>query len=130
MRIWHNVSDKMLAALIPFMNVVNEHLSLQNYSRTVQHVVFLFLVQQSDFHRERFYYNKKRQEIYIEKNLPYEQVEQATEEEVLQLMAQLYLRLIDDYPKLRLPDFDHQKFKRNVQRLFEAQGWLVAEAAS
>jgi hypothetical protein len=87
-------------------------------------------VQQSDFHKERFYYSKKRHEIYIEKNLPYEQVEQATEGEVLQLMAQLYVRLIDDYPNLRLPDFDHRKFKKDVQNLFETQGWLVVEGTS
>ena len=44
----------------------------------------------------------------------------------LHLLAELFLRAIDEAPQQEAKDFDWLRFKRDVSRLFEAEGWLQA----
>lgn len=68
-----------------------------------------------------------KKELYIQTRLPYELVEQYERPQVLQLMAATYLRTIQRFDELKIKDFNHQQFAKDVEELFEAQGWLVPE---
>lgn len=130
--LWHEIGEKVaFVNSVTMEDVLNEHLQLLDYGKGLKGIAFIFIVQQSysKFHREEMTYDRKRKELYIQMKLPYELVEQYERPQVLQLMATTYLHTIKDLPKLNIPDFDYQRFAKDVEQLFEGQGWLVKEPA-
>lgn len=131
--VWHEVMEKVGFDNVNVMeDVLNEHLQLSNYGCGLVAIAFVFIAQQPDntIHEEEMKYRRKKKELYIQMKLPYELVERYDKPQVLQLMAATYLHTIKDLPKLNIPDFDYQRFAKDVERLFEAQGWLVKESAN
>ncbi|MCB9051568.1 MAG: hypothetical protein H6556_19215 [Lewinellaceae bacterium] len=56
--------------------------------------------------------------------LDFEAVSHSDEPAFLHLLAELFLRAIDEAPRQEAQNFDWPRFKRDVSRLFEAEGWL------
>jgi hypothetical protein len=62
--------------------------------------------------------------------LPYAVVQQSSPEEVLHLTAAKYLETMQEWlGKKKIPNFDAQRFVKDVQELFERQDWLQSVAA-
>lgn len=131
--LWHEIGEKVaFVNSVTMEDVLNEHLRLSDYGTGLEGgFAFIFIVQQptSTIHEEEMTYRRKKKELYIQMKLPYELVEQYERPQVLQLMAATYLRTIKDLPRLKIPDFDCQRFAKDVERLFEGRGWLVKETA-
>ena len=129
--VWHEVQDKTAFENINMVeDVLNDHLQLSNYGPgLIGGIAFVFIAQQPDntIHKEEMTYRRKKKELYIQMKLPYESVAQYERPQVLELMAGTYLRTIQQFGKLKIPDFDYQRFAKDVEQLFEAQGWLVRE---
>lgn len=131
--VWHEVKDKIAFENINVMeDILNEHLQMSDYGSGIVAIAFIFIAQQptNTIHEESMTYRRKKKELSIQMKLPYELVERYEQPQVLQLMAATYLDTIKDLPKLKIPDFDYQRFAKDVERLFEAQGWLVKEPAN
>ena len=130
--VWHEVKDKIAFENINLMeDVLNEHLQLPDYGSGLVAIAFIFIAVQpsNTIHEEEMTYRRKKKELSIQMKLPYELVEQYDRPQVLQLMAATYLHTIKDLSKLKIPDFDYQRFAKDVERLFEGRGWLVKETA-
>lgn len=131
--VWHEIGEKIAFHNSVIMeDALNEHLQLSNYGSGLVAIAFIFIAVQptNTIHEEEMTYRRKKKELYIQMKLPYELVERYERPQVLQLMAATYLDTIKDLPKLKIPDFDYQRFAKDVERLFEAQGWLVKEPAN
>lgn len=106
---------------------LNQHLKLSTYGEGLTGIAFVFIVTPpiDVIHHDEIIYRAKKKELYIEMRLPYEKVAAASEAEVLQMMAQKYLQTFQDKSLWKkLKGFDCEGFSRDVQRLFEEQGWL------
>ena len=56
--------------------------------------------------------------------LDYQAVSRADEPAFQQLLAQFFLRAIDEAPQQKVKEFDWPRFRRDVADLFEEKGWL------
>ncbi|MDZ4705803.1 MAG: hypothetical protein SH848_17885 [Saprospiraceae bacterium] len=132
--VWHEVELKVgYVNTVMMEDILNEHLQLSHYGNGLQGgFAFIFIAARPDqtIQEEKIIYSRKKKELYIQTRLPYELVEQYERPQVLQLMAATYLRTIQRFDQLKIKDFNHQQFAKDVQALFEAQGWLVSEKAS
>lgn len=112
-------------------NVLNEHLVLSNYGTGVLGIAFIYIstAPEDEIHQECFSYSRKNKELFIQMRLSYEAVKNGSLPEALQLMATSYLQTMQHkLPIKKIPNFDPARFVEDVQRLFEAEGWLrVAE---
>lgn len=130
--IWHEVGEKVAFENTNLMKeALNQNLRLSDYGSGLNAIAVIFIAVQPDntIHEEEMKYNRRKKEAYIQTKLPFELVEQYERPQVLRLMAATYLRTIKDLPKLKIPDFDYQRFSKDVERLFEGRGWLVKESA-
>ncbi|MFN7117320.1 MAG: hypothetical protein ACK4TA_11010 [Saprospiraceae bacterium] len=122
---WHEVDDKI--SLLDFKVELNKHIKISDYGDNVKEIIFIFVAMRPPvrFHPERVEYNKKKHDIFMRLHLPYDLVEQYNQEQVLQLMASFYLHAMETHlPKLHIPDFDYQRFVKDVRALFEEKEWL------
>ncbi len=128
---WHEVGDKIdFDNLNTLEEVVNVHLRLAEYGNNITSIYFIFVALQSPalLHPEGVTYSKKNHGIFMQIHLPFHLVEQYNKAQVMQLMASFYLNAMRTHlPKLRIPDFDYQRFIQDVEALFEEKGWLVGE---
>ena len=107
--------------------LLNQHLKLSTYGEGLTGIAFVYIVTPpiDAIHGEEIIYKAKKKELYIEMRLPYDKVAAASEAEVLQMMAQKYLQTFQDKSLWKkLKGVDCEGFSRDVQRLFEEQGWL------
>lgn len=132
------LEDDQVGDKLAFNNVVilekvlSEYLKLSNYGDVVG-IAFIFMVTTpgDSIHEEEFTYRPKKKEIYIQMRLPYQEVENASETEVLHLMAAKYLQTLQKHlPKKKIAHFDSARFTQDVQHLFEQQGWLASVEAA
>lgn len=120
------VGKKVEADLL-IQELLNQHLKLSAYGEGLSGIAFVYIVTPpiDVIHHDEISYRAKKKELYIEMRLPYEKVAAVSEAEVLQMMAQKYLQTFHDKSLWKkLKGFDCEGFSRDVQRLFEEQGWL------
>ncbi|HMQ50103.1 MAG TPA: hypothetical protein PKA00_21960 [Saprospiraceae bacterium] len=130
--LWHEIGEK-----VAFVNTnkledaLEDNLSLSDYGTGITAIAFIYIVVQPTniIHEEEMRYRRKKKEVYIQKKMPIELVEQYERPQVLQLMAATYLSTVRDLRQLKIPDFDHARFEHAVESLFRQEGWLVAEGA-
>lgn len=111
-------------------DALNNHLSLSNYGSGLKGIAFIYIATPpaDEIHEECFTYSRKKKELFIQMRLPYNAVEQASVPETLHLMVIHYLEVMrEKLPLKKITDFDHLHFVQDVQRLFEAQGWLEVQ---
>lgn len=129
---WHEVSDQIAIHNINLIeDALQEHLKLENYGN-ITGIAFIYIITQpeDDMHEDGFAYRTKRKEIYTQMRLPYTEVQTSTPQEVLHMMAAKYLDTMQEWlPKKKVANFDWQRFVKDIQDLFEKQGWLQAVEA-
>jgi hypothetical protein len=110
--------------------ILNAHLQLSDYG-DIAGVAFIYVIEQEDdFYQDGFSYRPKLKEIHVQIRLSYHEVQKATQQEVLHLMAAKYLEtMLQWLPKKKIVHFDWKRFVQDVQDLFERQGWLEAVGA-
>ncbi|MDX2067220.1 MAG: hypothetical protein SFV55_02280 [Haliscomenobacter sp.] len=125
---WQEISDKINDQNINFIRrALNENLKLNNYGLGVKEIGYIFVVAlpTSSIHGETLRYYKAKQEVFIQKKLPYDLVEAYNGPQVLSLMAATYLQSLEQLAKRKIPDFDGARLVADVKGVFEQQGWLV-----
>jgi len=108
-------------------NALNEHLVLSNYGTGVLGIAFIYIATapEDEIHQECFSYSRKNKELFIQMRLSYEAIKNGSIPDTLQLMAASYLQTMQHkLPIKKIPNFDQARFVEDVQRLFEAEGWL------
>ncbi len=125
---WHEIDSKVAIPNLTLMeNALNESIDLSNYGTGVQEIAYVFVALRptNTLHGETLRYYKAKQEVFIQKKLPYELVEAYDDTQVLSLMAATYLQSVEQLAKRNIPDFDGARLVADVKCLFEQQGWLV-----
>lgn len=110
--------------------LLNANVQLAAYGTGVSGiaVVFLGTAPEDVIHEEEISFEPTTGECYLQLRLPYAALEQATEQEVLSLMARRHLQGLRDLALVaQASDFDWARLVRNVQDLFVGAGCLPEE---
>lgn len=131
-RLWHEIYPKMDIA--PFIFALHDGIDLTKYGEGLKKLYFTFLVMPPDDQVLAPYqhYFAKKQEADISVRIPYEAVVNAAAPELVRLMEEAYLQGVErlkSYTAL-VRDFDVEWLKRDVEKIFEKEGWYEMEAAA
>lgn len=124
----HEITPKLAVENVNKMSdLFHEKISLSVYGTTIKELIFIFIaVEPTDkIHEEETTYLKEEKKLLLYRKLPYDKVKSYSTEEVLRLMAETYLKSITALDDLDLPDFDHHRLAKDVERLFVNLGWIV-----
>jgi hypothetical protein len=123
------IGDKIDAQNVVLLEqLLNADLQLSVYGTGVLGiaVVFIGTVPQDAIHQEEITFDGAKKELYAQLRLPYADLEQATEAEVLVLMARKYLQTLRDLAAVeQVADFDWEHLLQDVQNLFVAKGLAI-----
>lgn len=112
-------------------DALNKHLSLNNYGNSLDKVFMIFVSvgMSSSFHPHEIEYSRVKKELFFQYRLKDKMfVENPSQN--LQILALSYLDALKEaQEKKRIKDFDFDKFRADVAKVFEAQDWLIKEAA-
>ncbi len=115
------IGDKIDAHNVPWLEqLLNAQLQLSKYGTglTGIAVVFIGTGPQDLIHQEETTFDTDKKELYIQLRLPYAVLEQATEQELLGLMARQYLQALRGEGALeQVVDFDGEGLVRDVERV-------------
>ncbi|AEE50266.1 hypothetical protein [Haliscomenobacter hydrossis] len=124
---WHEISGKIDPDNINLVEeTLLENLNLRDYG-DLMGIAFIYIVKPTgnEIHQEEFTYSRKKKELYIQIRLPYYEVQSASTNEVLHMMANKYLQTMQErLPKKKIPGFNWISFVEDVRNLFERKGWL------
>ena len=103
-------------------NLLNSNLSIKDYSDTVTGIFMIYQSLNTDFAKafpveEKTIFRRKTKEIEIYTVIDYKTVVEASDTEMLKILAQTYLRGIKQFIKRK--DFDIDCFYKDVEKLFE-----------
>jgi hypothetical protein len=115
---WKDIGDKAFLVK-PLEQQLNDALVLKDYGAGLHALSFIVIavLPSNRIHQEgiKFYPRKKALEIRLK--LDYAAAAAADETAFQQLVAQLFLRGIDEAPQSRIRDFDWARFRRDVERV-------------
>ncbi len=105
--------------------LLNQNLTITNYTGNLHEIVFVYIVASSEVslpekNFKRYRWKNKCLEVGL--NLNYKRLLQAKEPEVLQILAEGYLRGIEEL--MQRKDFDNKRFYKDVEKLFIENGLL------
>lgn len=128
-RLWHEIYPKM--DIVPFIFALHEGIDLTKYGEGLKRLYFTFLVMPPEDQVLAPYqhYFAKKQEADISVRIPYEAVVNAATPELVKLMEEAYLQGIEQlksYAAL-VQRFDVEGLKRDVEKIFEKEGWYEME---
>jgi len=127
------ISGRIVQKLYPkvnpaiFLHVLQDKISLSDYGDGVYKYYFTFVVMEiqpnfSNWVGIDYYRNTRSVDIGIE--IPPEKALQASQAETIHLMEEAFLKGIDQIATLQLAaPFDYLAFKRDVQAIFDQEGW-------
>jgi hypothetical protein len=122
------IADKVSPININIIgDLLNENLQFSHYGAGLVGISFFYIVLPPDNqnHREYSRYTGKDRLLHLQFRLSYDLVEQLTREQVLPIMAQKYLQALKEvFPKKKIENFDYASLLKDMERLFEQQGWL------
>ena len=121
---WHEVSDKLDTQ--PIAEALNTSLHLSNYGSGVKRVYFTFVAVKpsNKLHENEVRFDKKSKTLELSLNLSYEHLDSADSATVLKMQAMLFLVSIDLWERFGIGDFDRERFRVDVEKLFEEKGWM------
>lgn len=124
---WKDLRAKALAVK-KIQRLLNDNISLDAYGEGIRAFSFtpIALRPANTIHEESIQYFSDKRELNVALKLDFEAVSVSDEATFLHLLAELFLRAIDEAPRQEAKNFDWLRFKRDVSRLFEAEGWLQA----
>lgn len=122
---WKEVGDKA-DWITKIESFLQENIHLEDYGTDISVIRFVSVavLPSNKLHEEYIKYFKKYKELVVNLKLDYNAVARADESTFLQLVAQLFLRAIDEAPQHKIKGFDWPRFRKDVAALFEAEGWL------
>ena len=122
---WEDFRDKALSVK-KIRHLLNDNLPLGQYGSGIKSFSFMPIAARPTniIHEEVIKYSSDKKEMYVALKLDYEAVSSSNELTFLQLLANLFLRAIDEAPQQIVQDFDWPRFRRDVTELFEEEGWL------
>lgn len=110
-------------------NILNVNVDLSDYTKKTNELVFVFIAlnpglsyTQENFIKER----RKTGILELGINLNHSQLLQSTDSEAVELLAEAYLKGIDQFLQNR-KDFDGKRFYTDVKRLFIQHGLVKDE---
>lgn len=125
------IGDKIdVHNIVLLEQLLNAQLQLSAYGTGIAGlaVVFIGTGPADVIHEEECTYTAATQEWYLQLRLPYAALEQATEVEVLQLMARRYLQGLRQVASAaQVVDFEGGRLVKDVEDLFAAEGYLQEE---
>ena len=123
---WHEVSKKV--DVEPIVNTLNDNIKLAKYGDGLQSISFTYIAVKptNTLHDNDARFNESDRSLELALQLSYPHVVGAGKQDVLQMMAALFLVSIDLYEKFKIKDFDLDRFREDVESLFRMQGWLQA----
>jgi len=120
------IGDKIAAHNVVLLEQsLNAQLQLPAYGEGLAGiaVVFIGTTPEDVIHEEEMSYDAHTKEVYVQVRLPYAALEQASEAEVLGLMARQYLQVLRGLGALeQVVDFDWEGLVKDVQDVFVAEG--------
>ena len=129
-RLWHEIHPKV--NLTPFIFGLHEGIDLAKYGDGLNKFYFTFLILLPD--NELFppgtYFDEEKQEAEIAVAIDYDDAFNASEEELIKMMEEAYLKGIELIDTLPLKsEFDTQSFKEDVEAIFSQDKWyeLITE---
>ncbi|GJM33521.1 MAG: hypothetical protein DHS20C18_25220 [Saprospiraceae bacterium] len=123
--LWDGIGDNISISIGLLENLLTENLSMENYGKGVEliSVNFIAVPPENKNHPEQLKYHPRGRELYAQLKLPFQQIRYASPQQIIKLMAQTYLKAIDQYADLTIPDFNLRQFKTDVIQLFDRAGW-------
>ena len=122
----NSIGDKIDVHNAPYLEqVLNAQVQLSRYGTGLRGIAVVFIgTGPADvIHEEESRYDADKKEWYVQLRLPYAALEQATEAEVLSLMARQYLQALRGWGALeQVVDFDGEQLLKDVQDVFVAEG--------
>lgn len=121
---WHEVSEKI--ATTPIEAALNASIDISSYGSGIKRINFTFLAVKpsNTLHPNEASFNRKTRTVELALGLSYEHVLKASKHKVLEMMASLFLVSLDLYSKWNIEDFNQQAFRKDIEDLFSAKGWL------
>ncbi|MEM9889087.1 MAG: hypothetical protein AAF849_24620 [Bacteroidota bacterium] len=128
----------LMQALNDIQDLLNLHININEYGKGVDFIGFIFVLEPAarDFHPNYLHYSKTHKELTLQYRLPYEQLQTASSEEVFSTLIEYFLKALDTYHQADaaalneasddIEDFDFTAWKVDVERWFEAEGWMAA----
>jgi hypothetical protein len=125
---WKDLEEKSYW-VNPMEKLINNRIQLSNYGQGLKHIRFVLIAVPPDnkMHEEGIRYSARKKQLLLYKKLDYQAVLEADQPAFQRLVAQLFLKSIDDYAKRRIQDFDRQRFREDMTALFIEQGWIQPE---
>lgn len=125
-RVWREVAMDKCIVIYSMNALLNDTLQFLDYGLGVEVFNFTAIIEPREFFPTKFRYLKKKKRMDAEVRMDYQQAMEASLDEFKSLVAKTYLQAIDLLASKKIPDFDMPRFRRDVEQLFEHQGWLAA----
>ena len=128
--LWKEVSPKFeFYNLNVIADVLNDQLTLKLYGKTVEKLMFVFIAvpPSNTVHKEQTAYIPNEKRLLLYRKLPYNKVVAYSNEEVLRLMAEAYLKNIFNLGSHEIPDFNYGHLGKDIEEIFIKLGWIVSQ---
>ena len=111
---------------------LNQYLNIKDYSTSLRLILIIYVSHGMSprLHPNSISYSKKKQSLVLQYRLKGDKMLEKSQSQNLQTLTLAYLEALKEAKeKKRIKDFDFDKFRTDVAELFEAEGWLMKEAA-
>jgi len=129
---WDEHSSVLLPAMLRIRETLNDNLNFSDYSDQLKGLVYVFLILKPNntIHKEELYIVPETDEIYGQfEGISHAAITGLTVEEVMPLLAQEYHIKLKKFKDLKT-DLDLSALRKDVKKLFQAQGWLQTQSAA
>ncbi|MEM9990455.1 MAG: hypothetical protein AAF738_01760 [Bacteroidota bacterium] len=130
--VWDKTSDKLVPHNESIRQKLSKNLDIKKYGNGLDLISMIYVAQPpfNNWREHYIAYNEKSKTLTWQYILDYEQVLRNGFEEHRQLLVLAYLEALEEIERHnQILDFDFASFRRDVQLLFQAQGWLLQARA-
>lgn len=124
-RVWKDVPLEKGVFIHSLTDLLNDHIDLSTYGKGVEEFNFTAIIEPDNFFPDKFRYSGKCKRVDIEWRMPYRKVLSTPTDVFKGQLARAYLGAIDEIIKSNISGFDALRFRKDVEDLFEKQGWLA-----
>ncbi len=123
--LWEDLRDK--AFLVNAMeDALNDRFALSDYGSGIRsiHFVPFVLPPSNTLHEEEISYASRKKAFICKVKLDYTEAGRTNDAGFRAMLAHRFLLAIDAISNYQVKDFDWQRFRKDVQKLFEEKGWF------
>ncbi len=125
-RVWKDVPLEKGGLIHALTDLLNDHIDLSNYGKGVVEFNFTAIIEPDRFFPNKFRYLSKCKRVDIEWRMPHQKALSTPIDVFKGQIARDYLAAIDKIVERKISGFDALRFRKDVEDLFEKQGWLIA----